>query len=326
MAGPGGRLFKRHAVALELTAVARHPIKQRLASGAQQHLIRMLTGSGWSHHKILFVIYGGQNCFESSAMLQRQHSFFACTLLIGCALLFAPLGALAQYNYYDSGAFAFNQNNYPPIGNQRWKKPSGTTPSKPVKIAPAPTAPESKAGRASANNNPLPYTRDKALSAQLRDEFLADFTKQMPPSDAADLRELLQKNDLVQATAGMVQLQKLDSSAMESVLAVWYGQSWAIANQKPLPTAQQYAGIAEQVKASMAASGYWSNLNNDKRQRAFEQLAYPLVVQQANYKAYVKQGKNDAIARMSSATQAGMKKIGLDMRAMQLSDTGLLPL
>ena len=261
-------------------------------------------------------------------MPHRQHSFFACALLAGCALLFAPLGALAQYNYYDSGAFAFNQNNYPPIGNQRWKKPSGTAQSKPAKSTPAPAPPaaEGKAGRASANNNPLPYIRDKALSAQLRDEFLADFTKQMPPADAADLRELLQKNDLVQATAGMVQLQKLDSSAMESVLAVWYGQSWAIANQKPLPTAQQYAGIAEQVKASMAASGYWSNLNNDKRQRAFEQLAYPLVVQQANYKAYVKQGKKDAIARMSSATQAGMKKIGLDMRGMQLGDAGLLPL
>ena len=165
-----------------------------------------------------------------------------------------------------------------------------------------------------------------SLSAQLRDEFLADFTKQMPPADAADLRELLQKNDLVQVTAGMVQLQKLDSSAMESVLAYWYGQSWAIANQKPLPTAQQYAGIAEQVKVSMAASGYWSNLNNDKRQRAFEQLAYPLVVQRANYQAYLKQGKNEAIGRMSGATQAGMKKIGLDMRAMQLSDAGLLPL
>ena len=255
-----------------------------------------------------------------------QHFTSTRALLAAFAFFLVAPAALAQYNYYDSGAFAFNQNNYPPIGNQRWKKPSGAAPSKPSKSAVDTPTPQGKSSRASTNNNPLPYVRDKALSARLRDEFLADFTKQMPPSDAAELRELLQKNDLVQAAAGMVQLQKLDSSAMQSVLAFWYGQSWAIANQKPLPTAQQYAGIAEQVRLSMAASSYWGNLSNEKRQRAFEQLAYPLVVQKANYQAYLKQGKNEAIARMSSATQAGMKKIGLDMRGMQLGDAGLLPL
>ena len=246
-------------------------------------------------------------------------------LAVACTALLVPPAALAQYNYYDSGAFAFNQNNYPPITTQRYKKSSGTSQAKAGTPLPA-TSLESKAGRASANNNPLPYVRDKALSAKLRDEFLADFTKQMSPGDAAGMREMLQQNDLVQATAGMVQLQKLDSGVMQSVLAFWYGQSWAIANQKPLPTAQQYAGIAEQLRISMASSGKWGSMGNDERQRAFEQLAYPLVVQKANYQAYVKQGKSDAITRMSNATQLGMKKIGLDMRSMQLGNEGLLPL
>ena len=52
MAGSGGRLFKRYAGALLLTAVARHLIKQILPDGGQQHLIRMLTGSRLGRHKI----------------------------------------------------------------------------------------------------------------------------------------------------------------------------------------------------------------------------------------------------------------------------------
>lgn len=259
-------------------------------------------------------------------MSKNQTLLRLATLLTAAAGLLASHAAFAQYNYYDSGAFAFNQNNYPPITTQRYKKPSGTTQSKAPAPKPVPAALDSKAGRASANDNPLPYTRDKALSVKLRDEFLADFTRQMAPGDAAEMREMLQQTDLVQATAALVQLQKLDSSAMESVLAFWYGQSWAIANQKPLPTAQQYAGIAEQLRVSMASSGEWGNMSNDKRQRAFEQLAYPLVVQKANYQAYLRQGKSDAIARMSNATQTGMKKIGLDMRGMALGNAGLTPL
>lgn len=81
-------------------------------------------------------------------------------MLAGCAVVLTSSAAFAQYNYYDAGAFAFNQNNYPPI----------TT-------------------------------------------------------------------------------------------------------QKPLPTAQQYTGIAEQLRRSMSASGVWSNMSNDQRQRAFARLA-----------------------------------------------------
>ena len=259
-------------------------------------------------------------------MSELQKRAPLATWVLGCVTLLVSQVAGAQYSYYDSGAFAFNQNNYPPIFDQQYKKSSGKPQTKAPDSKSTQAAAGRNAGRASANNNPLPYERDKALSNQLRDEFLADFTKQMTAADAADMRSMLQQTDLVQVAASLVQLQKLDSGAMPSVLAFWYGQSWAVANQKPLPTQQQYAGIAEQLRVSMAASSQWSSMSNDKRQRAFEQLAYPLVVQKANYQAYLKQGKTEAIARMASATQAGMKKIGLDMRKLRLEDSGLLPL
>jgi hypothetical protein len=257
-------------------------------------------------------------------MSKHQRPLLLAALLIGGMSLLAPHAAFAQYNYYQSGAFAFNQFNYPPIGDSgthRYKKPKAAAQTKAAVPAPS----ERKAGRASANNNPLPYARDKSLSAKLRDEFLADFTKQMTPAEAAEMRAMAEENDLVQAMAGLVQLQKLDSSATESLLAFWYGQSWAVANQKPLPTPQQYAGIADQLRTSLASSAEWGKMSNAQRQTFFEQLAYPLIIQKANYQAYLKQGKSDAIARMASATQAGMKKIGLDLLAVRLSDGGFVP-
>ena len=65
-------------------------------------------------------------------------------------------------------------------------------------------------------------------------------------------------------------------------------------------------------------------MNDKQRQEFIEQLAYPLIVQKANYQAYLKQGKKDSIARMAAATQEGLKKIGLDLRNLKLSDNGFI--
>jgi hypothetical protein len=184
-------------------------------------------------------------------------------------------------------------------------------------------APSNTTRRASANNNPLPYTRDKALSAQIREAFLRDFAKQMPDA-VDDIREITEKTDLVQAMAGSAQLSGLDSGTMEGMMALWYGQAWAIANQQPMPSKQQYQGIANQLYTSMQNSPQWSQMNNKQRQEFIEQLAYPLIIQKANYQAYLKQGKKDSMARMSAATQEGLKKIGLDLRNLKLSDNGFI--
>jgi hypothetical protein len=252
-------------------------------------------------------------------MLKSRNTFFvAASLAIGVSVL-TSTKALAQYDFYSSSSFGFNQNNYPPIG-QTWAKPSKS--SSPKKSAKKPTSTTTQTGRISATNNPLPYTRDRTLSEKIREEFLQDFEKQGMSDDLTDLRAITAQNDIVQIMAGFVRLQGLDSGSMEGLIAFWYGQAWAIANQKPLPTPQQYQGIAEQVKESIAKSPTWNKMSNVERQRFFEQLAYPLFVQKANYQAYLKSGKKDSMAKMASRTQEGLKKIGLDFQNLQLSDEG----
>ncbi len=231
--------------------------------------------------------------------------------------------ALAQYNYYQSSSFAFNQFNYPPIGdNTKYRSKKSTAAAKPASTVAAP--PASASGRANASSNPLPYTRDKAITEKVREAFLQDFAKQMPDT-AKDMRDITAQNDLVQVMAGFTRLSGLDSGTMEGVMAIWYGQAWAIANQKPLPTKQQYQGIAEQLKASTAKSK-WSTMSNAERQAFYEHLAYPMFVQKANYTAYLKQGKTDSMARMSAAVREGLKKTGLNLESLQLSDDGFVKL
>jgi hypothetical protein len=144
------------------------------------------------------------------------------------------------------------------------------------------------------------------------------------PEAVDDVRATAEKTDLVQVMAGFAQIEGLDSGTMEGMMALWYGQAWAIANQQPMPSKQQYQGIANQLYTSMQNSPKWSQMNNKQRQEFVEQLAYPLIVQKANYQAYLKQGKKDSIARMSAATQEGLKKIGLDLLNLKLTDNGFI--
>jgi hypothetical protein len=250
-------------------------------------------------------------------------SVFIWAALAGFIAMLFAFPAMAQYNYYASSSFLSNQFNYPSLAPTPSKKSSQSSSAPKTRVAEAPQAPNSTARRASANNNPLPYTRDKALSAQIRETFLRDFAKQMPDA-VDDIRATAEKTDLVQVMAGFAQIEGLDSGTMEGMMALWYGQAWAIANQQPMPSKQQYQGIANQLRTSMQNSPQWSQMNNKQRQEFIEQLAYPLIVQKANYQAYLKQGKRDSMARMSAATHEGLKKIGLDLLNLKLSDNGFI--
>jgi hypothetical protein len=254
-------------------------------------------------------------------MLRNQTICFIATFLTGCIGLLIPSKVLAQYNYYSSPSFSFNQNNYPPIGATYSR---GSSTKKPVK---RPTSNQTdrtttnQTGRISATNNPLPYIRNRTLSAKIREEFLQDLAKQLPPDEAKGVRELIEKNDVVQVLAGFARLQGLNSSKKEDLLAFWYGQQWAVANQQPLPSLQQYKGIASQLQISISQSSI-AKMDNTELQTFFEQLAYPQVIQKANYQAYRKYGKQDSINRMSKATREGLKKIGIDFQNMRLTDDG----
>jgi hypothetical protein len=255
--------------------------------------------------------------------------FVTTTLAFASCALLTPRIAWAQYNYFSSPQFHSSVSTFIPhklkfpeiaADADEVSRKSGTGKRQNKTSSVATAAPVIKA---SPNNNPLAYKRDQALSNKIRDAFLRDFAKQMPASEVLEMRTTVEQPEFVQVAAGFVQLQGMSSGTPEGLLALWYGQSWSIMHQKPLPTKQQYQAIGTQVRAMLASTGAWDKMNNAERQTFFEQLAYPLIVQKANYQAYLKQNKADAIARMAEATRTGMQKIGVNLQTLKLGDNGL---
>ena len=244
-------------------------------------------------------------------MFKHPRTLIITISVLGCANLLASTEAHAQYNYYQSGSFYSNINTYPPIYSN-YKKPTSTSTPSRVKKRPPERA---------ATNSLLPYVRDRQLSARIREEYLQDIEQRFP-SQAPGIRTLLSKNDVVFVTAKFIQREGLDSSTMEGVMAYWFGQAWAVSNQEPFPTAQQYQGIAEQINKSTSKSSKLSQMTNAQRQTFFEELAYRLFEQRANYQAARKSNNTVATAKIARETQAGLTKLGLNFKGKRLSNSG----
>jgi hypothetical protein len=262
------------------------------------------------------------------AIMKKVFLAFYLSLSVAVAALVTPTSAWGQVPYNMTSSYYYNLYTAPKIKYYRHDKDTEKTntrvPTKNIERN-LPTTPSKPAIRASANNNPLPYRRDRSLSSKIREEFLAEFAKQIP-SAAAGMRATAEQTDIVQMMAGFIQLQGLDSGSIDSLIALWYGQAWAIIHQKSLPTPQQYQGIADQIRTSMRESTEWNSMSDEKRQMFFERLVYPLFIQKANYQAYLKQGKTEYMVRMADAAQQSMRKAGIDLQNLRLSDNGFVGL
>jgi hypothetical protein len=233
-----------------------------------------------------------------------------------------PAPVTAQYDYYSSGGFSFNQNNYPDISGHKWKKPSATKQDEPQAVSRASDDEKSASATFKIPTLPLPYTRDRTLSDDLRAEFLADLVARGPSNDVRQMAKMMVQNDFVQVYAGIAKKQGLDTGTPEGLTALFYGQTWAIANKVSLPSPRQYQAIAKQFRDTNARAKLWDKLNNHDRQTVIERLAYPMVVQRANYEAYMREGKTAAIADMAQRVQEGMKSFDMDMQSTKLTSTG----
>jgi hypothetical protein len=246
----------------------------------------------------------------------KNHSTFSIALfIVGSTSGLLSTGASAQYNYYDSGSFSNNINTYPPIDGKKWKSPSSSS-SKKVN---QPTT-KRATNRTSANNS-LPYTRDLKLSSKIREEYLDDI-KERFPAIVDSFRDMLEKNDVVQATAKFIRNEGLDSGAMEGMMAYWFGQAWAVSNQKSFPTAQQYQGIADQIRTSMTKSSKLNKMSNVERQTFFEELSYRLFEQRVVYKKAMASGNTDSMNKIASESQKGLTRLGLNFKGKRLSGDG----
>jgi hypothetical protein len=246
----------------------------------------------------------------------------ACTC-IGLMLVgvLRPAPALAQFSYYTSSSFYFNMNNYPDVTAATIRARGQASRSGSVSR----TATPALSTTAPVPNSPLPYTRSMAVSTRVRDQFLANLPMRGKESELARMRAMITENDFVQIYAGIARLEGLESGSVEGLMALFYGQSWAIVNRQPLPTARQYLGIQQQLRTDRTTKIMveWDKRSNEERQELVEKLVYPLILQRSHYRIYLRDGNTAAIAEVSDRVHRGMVGFGMDMRAMQLGNAGL---
>ncbi len=234
-----------------------------------------------------------------------------------------PTPTLAQSSYYTSSSFYFNMNNYPDVTAATYRARGATSPSGGRSRTATPT----RSNTAFTTISPLPYTRSTVVSERVRDQFLANMPIRGKERELARMRAMITENDFVQIYAGIARLEGLESGSIEGLMALCYGQSWAIVNRQAFPTARQYQGIQQQLRDDRTSRIMmeWDKRNNADRQELIEMLVYPLILQRSHYRVYLREGNTAAIAEMSDRVQRGMMRFGLDMRAKQLGNTGLQP-
>jgi hypothetical protein len=236
-----------------------------------------------------------------------------------------PAPALAQYSYFTSSSFYFNQNNYPDVTGATFRArgdDSRTGSRARTGTRSAPTTTGSTA--VSATNNPLPYTRSSAVSARVKEKNLSNMGVRGSAREVARLRAMITENDLVQIFADLARLEGLDGGTPEGITALWYGQTWAMASRQPLPTSRQYQGLQRQLRETRAYMTAWDGRDNDGRQEFVEMLVYPLIMQRSHYRIYLREGNTAAIAEVSERLQALMLGFKMDMRSLQLGDSGFV--
>lgn len=259
-------------------------------------------------------------------MVNRQCALTIVATIAAVVMTVTPFPAFAQYDYYSSGSFGFNQNNYPDLSGRKWKKPgtSSTNTQTPTRQPPVSTSSQSTRMSMPARflQNPLPYKRDMALAAKLRLDFLSNVSKGSSASSYEHLKTMTATTDLVQVFALMAKVEGLNSATAEGLTALWYGQAWAIANRRPFPTARQYQGIAKQLRDTNANAMVWDKLDNRGRQTVVEMIAYPAVVQRVAYEDYSGRGDANAMASLANRVQAGMTKFNMNMQSLRLTEDG----
>ncbi len=265
--------------------------------------------------------------------------FLAIIFAAGLAL--TTSSAYAQYDYYSSPSFYYNTVTVPNVlstqsiqrnAEERYARENQGRSTKGGKAGRSSTTKKPQASASTPKKKPVnyagayanelfPYKRDTALAEKMKQAFLTDFAKQMPEG-AAMIRQQANEIDLVMAAAFVMKKNGLDSNTMEGITSYWLGAAWAVANQRPLPTATQYQAIADQIRENGQGNAAWAKLSNMQRQTYYEGIAYPIVTETLRYQVYLDRRDRNMMSNMAQNTQDGMKKIGLDLQNMNLGANG----
>jgi hypothetical protein len=159
------------------------------------------------------------------------------------------------------------------------------------------------------------YRTSPAIGSEVQNAFY-NTVKAGSKETAEEIRTKLFNQDIEKLFGKTVSPFGLKShDVIDSTTAFWISM-WVIANQAPNPTPQQVSAVRQQVKATMADSGRLSSNDADK-QRFSQMMMYETILALVAF-------NTDAIDKkqLAAATYKNIKRRGMDLKKMQLTDQG----
>ena len=164
---------------------------------------------------------------------------------------------------------------------------------------------------------------DVAISKQVEREYLADLARRAGQPASTRFAEYFRTRPMhgqFAIAAGPYGLRKED---LADVTAAYFTVMWMVANDAPVPGKPQVAGVRRQVEALLAQPGAVSG-DMAQRQRLAESLMYKLVSMILLREEAQRAGNAQALRDLAVVAQRETGK-GFDLKAMRLTDRGLVP-
>lgn len=174
-----------------------------------------------------------------------------------------------------------------------------------------------------AGGNDLRIRYEPAVSRQVEREYLASLSRQAGPPAAERFGEYFRTHPLHGQFAIAAGPYGLRKDNLADVTAAYFTVMWMTANDAPLPTKAQVAGVRRQVGALLSAPGAVP-ADMAQRQRLAESLMYKLVSMILLREDAQRSGDGKALRDLAVVAARETGK-GFDLKALQLSDQGLVP-
>jgi hypothetical protein len=180
-------------------------------------------------------------------------------------------------------------------------------------------APSASVKKATASNSATAYSGAYRPTAQVLSEVQNGFYNALKPvskSTAEEVRTKLFSHDVEKLFGDTVRPFGLKSGDSIDSTTAYLVSMWVIANQAPNPTPRQVAGARQQIGQMLADNGKLNGTAADK-QRMSQRMMYETILGLVAFN----DPKIDK-AQLAEATSRNLKRGGLDLKRLSLTNAG----
>lgn len=186
------------------------------------------------------------------------------------------------------------------------------------------------ASRDSVDPEPMYYRRDKAVTAQVEAEILAE-ARRRNPAAAAELEAAFARQDMVAAFDQGLQSYGLEADNLVDVLALYWVLNWMVANEIPgdgsyNPSTTQVRAVRDQLGRAVAYNPALEAISGVDRQKLADSLIYNFLILDGAHTQASLPGKEVYLRRLGEAWRRHAEAfLGVDLRELDLTNQGFVP-